>query len=287
MDVFSSNVKDILKKFEFYNQIDKMADSHIIDAVIDKFVSSEILNLYFDFKDNEYSKIFDNKDFGYYKITVDRPLKVAVNLRDEKFEKIETIYSKLGIGTEKMDRSKLKEYGLKETKTSITELSNSKKMMAYLDILKQLISDEVYLDVSDFTSRFNILAKATKIKGLSYSSLEKTGLTELMIEKNEKASIQRNNKGDIVVDPGLRDTEIVPLNYSGGISQFMKDEVLPYHEDAFVSDADTKIGYEISFTKYFYKPKELDRVEDIVRRIKKLEEETDGVLESILEGLYE
>ncbi|HFU3861968.1 TPA: SAM-dependent DNA methyltransferase, partial [Streptococcus suis] len=121
----------------------------------------------------------------------------------------------------------------------------------------------------------------------SYSSFEKTGFTTLLIEKNEKATIQIDSKGNVVVDSELRDTEIVPLNYSGGIEQFMKDEVLPYHDDAFVSESDTKIGYEISFTKYFYVPKQLDKMSDIVARIKKLEEETDGVLSGILEGLYE
>ncbi|MGU7947103.1 type I restriction-modification system subunit M [Streptococcus suis] len=247
----------------------------------------KILDLYLAFEENEYSKLFNNEDFGYYKITVDRPLKVAVNLSGENFEEVKKIYTELGIGTETINKSKLSEYGLKDTKGAISELSNSEKMLAYLDILKQLISEDLYFDLSEFVSKFNKLAKATKMKGLSYSSFEKTGFTTLLIEKKEKATIQIDSKGNVVVDSELRDTEIVPLNYSGGIEQFMKDEVLPYHDDAFVSESDTKIGYEISFTKYFYVPKQLDKMSDIVARIKKLEEETDGVLSGILEGLYE
>ncbi|WP_244870370.1 HsdM family class I SAM-dependent methyltransferase [Ureaplasma diversum] len=247
----------------------------------------KILDLYINFREDKYSKIFNNEDFGYYKITVDRPLKVAINLSKENFEKINSIYSELEIGTKNINKSKLADYGLKDSKGAILELSNSEKMLAYLEILKQLVSSQVYLDLVEFTTKFDNLAKETKIKGLNYSSFEKTGFISLLIEKNENAAIQKDNKGNIIVDPDLRDTEIVPLNYNGGINQFMIDEVLPYHNDAFVSEKDTKIGYEISFSKHFYVPKKLDKVEDIVKRIQKLEAETDGLLSKILDGLYE
>lgn len=248
---------------------------------------NEILKMYLDFVENDNSKIFDNEDFGYYKITVDRPLRIAINLNSDVVIKIENIYSELTLGTEGIVKSRFSEYGLKETKGAIAELTNEEKMQGHLTILKQLVKDEAYLDLGEFVKKYNKLAKETKIKGLTYSSLEKTGLTSIFTEKNEDAFVQKDSQDKIIVDVELRDTEIVPLNYKGGIEQFMKDEVLPYHPDAFVNEADTKIGYEISFTKYFYVPKQLDKVEDIVARIKKLEEETDGVLAGILEGLYE
>jgi type I restriction enzyme M protein len=66
------------------------------------------------------------------------------------------------------------------------------------------------------------------------------------------------------VDAALRDSEQVPLLYSGGIEAFMQNEVLPYAPDAFVDESKTVIGYELSFTKYFYKPVELRSRETIV-----------------------
>jgi type I restriction enzyme M protein len=86
-------------------------------------------------------------------------------------------------------------------------------------------------------------------------------------------------------DSDLRDTEIVPFNYEGGIDAFMKNEVLTYAQDAWVDEKKTSIGYELSFTKYFYKPVELRSMTDIVDDLKSLEAEADGALVDIVEGL--
>lgn len=85
-------------------------------------------------------------------------------------------------------------------------------------------------------------------------------------------------------DTDLRDTERIPLNYDGGIEGFFKEEVLPYVEDAWIDESRTRIGYEISFTKYFYKPVKLRSLEKIVEDIKALEKETDGLLDEIIGG---
>ena len=108
-----------------------------------------------------------------------------------------------------------------------------------------------------------------------------------MIVRDESASIQKDSKGNVIVDPDIRDTESIPMTFEGGIEEFIKKEVLPYHEDAFVDESKTQIGYEINFTKYFYKVKELESVEEILGRIKKLERQSDGMMASILEGFYE
>ena len=86
-------------------------------------------------------------------------------------------------------------------------------------------------------------------------------------------------------DPDLRDTEIVPFKYEGGISAFMANEVLTYAPDAWVDEKSTKIGYEISFTKYFYKPAKLREVTDILARLESLEKEADGMMAKIREGV--
>ena len=83
-------------------------------------------------------------------------------------------------------------------------------------------------------------------------------------------------------DSDLRDAEQVPLLEDGGIEAFFKREVLPYVPDAWIDEKATKIGYEISLTRYFYKPEPLRTLEEIRADILALEKETDGLLEQIL-----
>lgn len=96
---------------------------------------------------------------------------------------------------------------------------------------------------------------------------------------------QKDKKGKYVADKGKTDTEIVPFTYEGGIDAFMENEVLPYAPDAWVDEKKTQIGYELSFTKYFYQPVQLRSMEEIVADLKKLESETDGMLAEILGGV--
>ena len=86
-------------------------------------------------------------------------------------------------------------------------------------------------------------------------------------------------------DVDLRDTENIPFTYEGGIDAFIKNEVLTYAPDAWVNEKKTQVGYEISFTKYFYKPVELREMSDILQSLKKLENEADGLLAGIMEGM--
>jgi type I restriction enzyme M protein len=83
-------------------------------------------------------------------------------------------------------------------------------------------------------------------------------------------------------DPDLRDTEQVPLLEEGGIEAFLHREVLPYAADAWYDPNSKKIGYEISFTRYFYKPKPLRTLEEIQADILAVENETKGLLEEII-----
>ncbi len=83
-------------------------------------------------------------------------------------------------------------------------------------------------------------------------------------------------------DPDLRDTEQVPLLEDGGIEAFMEREVLPYAPDAWYVPGSVKIGYEISFTRYFYKPQPLRTLDEISADILALENETEGLLGEIV-----
>ena len=83
-------------------------------------------------------------------------------------------------------------------------------------------------------------------------------------------------------DSELRDTEQVPLLKDGGIEGFLRREVLPYAPDAWYDAASVKVGYEISFTRYFYKPQPMRTLEEIRADILALERETEGLLGEIL-----
>ena len=80
------------------------------------------------------------------------------------------------------------------------------------------------------------------------------------------------------------DKEIVPFTYKGGIETFIENEVKPYSSDAFIKSGAEKVGYELSFTKYFYKPVQLRTLEEIAADIRAIEKETDGLLDEILGG---
>ena len=84
-------------------------------------------------------------------------------------------------------------------------------------------------------------------------------------------------------DTDLRDTEQIPLLEEGGVEAFFRREVLPYVPDAWIDSKSTKIGYEVSFTRYFYKPQQLRSLEEIRVDIEKIEKESDGLLRSILD----
>ena len=83
-------------------------------------------------------------------------------------------------------------------------------------------------------------------------------------------------------DSDLRDTEQVPLLEDGGIEVFIRREVLPYTPDAWIKEDATKIGYEVGFTRYFYKPPPLRSLEEISADILALEKEAEGLLDGLL-----
>lgn len=85
-------------------------------------------------------------------------------------------------------------------------------------------------------------------------------------------------------DPDLRDSEQVPLLEPGGIEAFIRREVLPYTPDAWVKRDATKIGYEISFTRHFYKPQPLRTLAEIRADILAIENEAEGLLDGLLKG---
>jgi type I restriction enzyme M protein len=111
------------------------------------------------------------------------------------------------------------------------------------------------------------------------------GYWEIVVEnplRDENGVIVTDKKGNPKMDTKLRDTEQIPLLYEGGIDAFLEKEVKPFNQDAFVDKNKAVIGYELSFTKYFYKPISLRSLVDIKSDIHSVEKETEGLLNEIL-----
>lgn len=204
-------------------------------------IRKEIIRIFLDMEESDVSKIFDNSEFGYWNVTVDRPLRLRVFPEreiPEKDEKGKVLFKKH------------------------TEL---------LDV-RQAVQEAAKTALFDDWDAF---AKATKLK--------KTQLKKIRPYITETDPEAKEVTGE--ADPELRDTENIPFQYEGGIHTFMEKEVLPYAPDAYVDEEKTKIGYEISFTKYFYKPVKLRDMKDILASLAELEKESEGVMDEIVRGL--
>ena len=204
-------------------------------------IRKEIIRLFLDMEESDVSMIFDNSEFGYWNVTVDRPLRLRVFPEreiPEKDEKGKVLFKKH------------------------TEL---------LDV-RQAVQEAAKTAPFDDWDAF---AKATKLKKTQLKKI-RPYITEADPEAKEVAG---------EADPELPDPENIPFQYEGGIHTFMEKEVLPYAPDAYVDEDKTKIGYEISFTKYFYKPVQLRDMKDILASLAELEKESEGVMDDIVRGL--
>lgn len=192
---------------------------------------ARIMELLTRFEQTPESKIFANEEFGYWEITVDRPLRLRIH-----------------------------------PEADITSLPAKDRELCQEAMAA--VPKDVALD--DWDTYAKALGK------IPQSRLNK--LRKLITTTDPSCQPVAGE-----ADRALRDTEQVPLSYEGGIEGFMQREVLPYAPDAYVAEGETKIGYELSFTKYFYRPAELRSIEEIAADIRQIEQDTDGLLAKILD----
>lgn len=223
------------------------------------------------FQETEQSNIFDNEDFGYHKITVDRPLRLTFKVTPERGEQF--LAGSFSNSSPKKDSVKQQEIPLNIT-------SNTKYGVIF-GILKDLFGSEAHKDFNRVKQEFEKALKAEEIK-LTAKDLKL--VYDTFTEKDETAEpvIKKKTKDAVVYEPDseLRDTENVPLKED--IEDYFAREVLPHVPDAWIDYEKTVRGYEISFTKYFYKFKPLRSLEEIAADILALEAETEGVLKAII-----
>jgi type I restriction enzyme M protein len=229
-----------------------------------------------DFRETEHSKIFLNEAFGYYKITVERPLRLKIDLSAENLSKFCRTCGKEGesdLAEFISDFAKEKRATSFSNYNEFIELVEERANKLQLKLTKKrkdLIRNEL---ATIDESAEPVIKKVHKPGKVTQNHLE--GLYELIVH-GKKCIIEYES------DSNLRDTEQVPLLEQGGIEAFFKREVLPYAADAWVDNSKTQIGYEISFTKHFYKPAKMRSLEEIQADILKLENETSGLLSQIV-----
>jgi len=235
---------------------------HITEKQIDA-----IVDIYKSFKEGDKSRIFSNEDFGYYKITVERPLQLNFQASDERIEllKEEQAFLKL---TE--SKKKKKDEQLKETE------EGKKKHGKIIKALKS-IGNTLYKNKDKFEAVLDNVFMEHKI---DVDKSLKKAILKALSEHDETADIICDKNGNPEPNPDLRDYENVLLNKD--IYEYFKREVKPHLPDAWIDDKKTKLGYEISFTKYFYKYKPLRPLDEITGDIKTLEEDTRGLMEEVL-----
>lgn len=195
----------------------------------------KIVNAYKNFNEEENVKIFNNEDFGYTKITVERPMQLNYQVTPER---LENLYTYTGF-------KKLAESKSKDMETKITEEKEGKKYQKAIKEALLTIGDKKYYDWDTFEDKVQNALKDFNLK----PTFIKNAIKKLS-EHDDKAEYVTDKKGKPKSDTNLRDTEKIAL--CKNIDDYFKEEVLKYYPDAWYEDKKNKVGYEINFTRYFY-----------------------------------
>lgn len=197
-------------------------------------IRNEIMRIFLEMEESEVSMIFNNDDFAYWSVTVERPLRLRVN------------------------------------PNGVIPADVFKKADELAAVKKAIASVPSGTPLDDWTA----FAKATKLKATVLKKIR-----PFITVKDANANPVTGE-----ADSDLRDTELIPFTYEGGIEGFMENEVLSYAPDAWIDEKKTQIGYEISFNKYFYRPVNLRSMDEIIASLNELETEADGMLAGIVGG---
>ncbi len=218
------------------------------------------------------SKVFDNSDFGYRKITVERPLRLNFAATAERITRIED-----NKAFQKLATSKKRPGPARDSEISAGE-ARQDLIRALLGALADELDGAVMHDRDTF---LEVLAGIESIAGVRLTATERKSVLEALGEHDPQAEICYDRHGNPEPDKELRDTETVPLNED--IDAYMTREVLPHVPDAWVDHAKTKTGYEIPLNRHFYVYEPPRPLEEIDADLQKLEHEIVGLLAEITE----
>ena len=229
--------------------------------LISEAQKEEITKIFKDFKEGEFSKIFKNKDFGYARITVERPLKRNFEASDKRIEIL------------KQDKNFVR----------LPKDKGTEKIPSQTQILEciEKIPSKVYKNYTEFT---NVLKGVFAENSVQLPAPLQKLIEKTLSERDDTAEPHFNKAGDThpVADSELRDNENIPLKQD--IDEYFEKEVKKYVPDAWIDESTReKIGYEIPFTRQFYKYKPLRPLEEIDAEIKQLQKEISEGLEELMD----
>ncbi|NRF72258.1 SAM-dependent DNA methyltransferase [Aquincola sp. S2] len=302
-----------------------------------------ICRTFLNFKETPESKIFPNAAFGYWKVTVERPLRLhsqlslkAIetlrfasgdeDLRAALFEEFgDALFNDFDAVADALDK-RLADWGSDDEGGDDEEDADTKKkglpekkrkklldaktwerdgrLVDVASALRASLGDTLFEDHNVFRDLVDGALKkgGTKLPAAELKLILKAVSWRVETAPPVIAKVHKPGKTaadpmlglyDAVVagkacvveyepDSDLRDTEQVPLMEDGGIEAFVRREVLPYTRDAWVNNDATKIGYEVSFTRHFYKPQPLRTLAQISADILAVEKEAEGLLDGLL-----
>ncbi|MFP7754509.1 N-6 DNA methylase [Thermodesulfobacteriota bacterium B35] len=222
-------------------------------------------------KERVVSRIFDNHDFGFYKITVERPLRLNLQATPERIQRLEEVksFKNLAASRKKNEKARLEEIEAggrrqQQIRELLAAFASRHGETLYKDRKQFLI------DLRELDRELGVRLKAAEIKAVLHA----------LGERDETAEICRDKKGNPEPDPELRDIETVPLAES--IEAYFNREVLPHVPDAWIDESKTKIGYEIPLNRHFYVYEPPRPLEEIEADIKQLTEEIVAMLNDVV-----
>jgi type I restriction enzyme M protein len=205
------------------------------------------------------SKIFDNEDFGYYKITVERPLRLNFQATAERIARIEEESGFRNLATSAKKDAKVREQEIEAGE------QRQEAIRAFLRIAKDATGEKVFKDRKTF---LKVLRDLDRAHTINLTTAELKAVLSALGERDDTAEICRDRNGRPEPDADLRDTENVPLKES--IDAYFKREVLPHVPDAWIDESKTKIGYEIPLNRHFYvyePPRPLEVIETDIKAL--------------------
>lgn len=265
------------------------------NCVMDEEDIRRVCEVFVSFEETAESKIFPNEAFGYWQLTVKRPLRLRATLDAAAVQRAEEKAAQTTAPAAAALDARL-------VAATVSDLTASLGPGPHLDwnVVEAAAEESVRRQGAKLTAtRRNLLRELVAARDTQAAPVVETihagtgrrgaaaAAADPLHGRYEVTLGDRKTVVSYEPDPTLADTEQVPMLEPGGIVAFMEREVLPHAPDAWVDEDATKIGYEISFTRYFYRPPALRSLKEIRADILALERETEGLLHSILDAVPE
>ncbi len=216
------------------------------------------------------SKVFDNDEFGYRKITVERPLRLNFAATPERIDRIEDERAFVNL-------AKSRKRSEAEHDAEVAEgQARQQSIRDALATLAETTGGDVFGDRDEFTVRLRAAATAHDLR---LTAAERKAVLAALSERDPDAAVCQDSKGNDEPDTSLRDTETVPLG--ADIDSYLEREVHPHVPDAWVDHDKTKIGYEIPLNRHFYVYEPPRPLHEIEADLKTLETEIAQLLSEV------